>query len=144
MRSLLQSVQESFGQRRRNLRSVQVTIAEESGPCPRCGGAMGVQKTARRCGRTLEHGSFEARESVYVCLAGCRQPSLEASLTLAPEALISIGVATKDTELLLRGCAIRITPWCATGRRLQRQAELLPQSLHNKARHTPAPGGAAH
>jgi hypothetical protein len=32
---------------------------------------MGVQKTVRRCGRTLEHGSFEARESVPVCLAGC-------------------------------------------------------------------------
>jgi hypothetical protein len=36
---------------------------------------MGVQKTVPRCGRTLEHGSFEARESVHVCLAGCRQPS---------------------------------------------------------------------
>jgi hypothetical protein len=36
---------------------------------------MVVQKTVRRCGRTLKHGSFEARETVYVCLAGCRQPS---------------------------------------------------------------------
>jgi hypothetical protein len=36
---------------------------------------MGVQKTVRRCGRTLAHGSFEARESVHVCLAGCRQPA---------------------------------------------------------------------
>jgi hypothetical protein len=36
---------------------------------------MGVQKTVRRCGRTLEHGSFEARESIHVCLAGCRQPT---------------------------------------------------------------------
>jgi hypothetical protein len=36
---------------------------------------MGVQKTVRRCGRTLEHGAFEARESVHVCLAGCRQPA---------------------------------------------------------------------
>ena len=29
----------------------------------------------RRCGQTLEHGSFEARETVHVCLAGCRRPS---------------------------------------------------------------------
>lgn len=36
---------------------------------------MGVQKTVPRSGRTLEHGSFEARASVHVCLAGCRQPS---------------------------------------------------------------------
>jgi hypothetical protein len=36
---------------------------------------MGVQKTVPRSGRTLEHGSFDARESVHVCLAGCRQPS---------------------------------------------------------------------
>ncbi|MFM1935935.1 MAG: hypothetical protein RI990_894 [Planctomycetota bacterium] len=36
---------------------------------------MGVQKTAPRSGRTLAHGSFEAREHVHVCLAGCRQPS---------------------------------------------------------------------
>jgi hypothetical protein len=36
---------------------------------------MGVQKTVPRSGRTLEHGSFKARESVHVCLAGCRQPS---------------------------------------------------------------------
>jgi len=68
-------VQERCGQRRRSLGSVQVTLAEEAGPCPRYGGAMGVQKTVRRYGRTLEHGSFEARESVHVCLAGCRQPS---------------------------------------------------------------------
>jgi len=36
---------------------------------------MGVQKTVPRSGRTLEHGAFKARESVHVCLAGCRQPS---------------------------------------------------------------------
>ena len=36
---------------------------------------MGVQKTVLRHGRTLEHGSFEARETVYACAKGCRWPS---------------------------------------------------------------------
>ena len=36
---------------------------------------MGVQKTVRRSGRTLEHGSFEVRETVHFCLAGCYRPA---------------------------------------------------------------------
>jgi hypothetical protein len=71
VRSLLQSVQESCGQRRRSLRSVQVTIAEEPGPCPRCGGAMGVQKTVRRCGRTLKHGVAISTGEVSVLQRRC-------------------------------------------------------------------------
>jgi hypothetical protein len=34
---------------------------------------MRVQKTFCHHGTTLEHGPFEARETVYVCAAGCRQ-----------------------------------------------------------------------
>lgn len=59
----------------RGLRSVLVTVAEKPEPCPVCEGPMGVQKTARRLGRTLEHGSFEARETIHGCRAGCRWPS---------------------------------------------------------------------
>lgn len=36
---------------------------------------MGVQKSVLRRGRTLEHGPFEARETVHACLNGCRWPS---------------------------------------------------------------------
>ena len=36
---------------------------------------MGVQKTVHRHGRTLEHGTFDARETVHVCMNGCRWPS---------------------------------------------------------------------
>lgn len=54
---------------------MQVTVAEAPGPCPCCAGIMGVQKTVRRSGRTLEHGSFEARETVHCCRAGCCWPS---------------------------------------------------------------------
>jgi hypothetical protein len=36
---------------------------------------MGVHKTGARTGRTLAHGPFEARETVYACLATCCWPS---------------------------------------------------------------------
>jgi hypothetical protein len=36
---------------------------------------MGVQKTILRHGRTLEHGTFDARETVYACMNKCRWPS---------------------------------------------------------------------
>jgi hypothetical protein len=51
------------------------TIDEEPQPCPLCGGPVIVQKTVPRSGRTLEHGDFNTRESVYVCAAGCRWPA---------------------------------------------------------------------
>ena len=50
-------------------------VAEEPGSCPLCSGPMLVRKTAPRSGWTLEHGSFEARETVHVCGAGCCWPS---------------------------------------------------------------------
>ncbi len=40
-----------------------------------CGGPIRVQKSQRRHGKTLAHGSFVARETVYACGAGCRHPS---------------------------------------------------------------------
>lgn len=54
---------------------MQVSVSEGAGRCPLCGGAMGVQKTGPRTGRTLAHGPFEARETVYACLAKCCWPS---------------------------------------------------------------------
>lgn len=36
---------------------------------------MRAQKTVHRQGRTLEHGAFEARETVYACRNGCHWPS---------------------------------------------------------------------
>ena len=51
------------------------SIAEEPQPCPLCGGPVIVQKTVPRSGRTLEHGDFNIRETVYVCAVGCRWPA---------------------------------------------------------------------
>lgn len=72
---MLRSMQERCGQQMRAPRSVLLTVAEEPKRCLVCGAPMGVQKTAQRLGRTLEHGSFEARETVLCCSAGCRWPS---------------------------------------------------------------------
>ncbi len=57
------------------LGTVSVVVTEQHGGCPLCDGPMLVQKTVPRSGRTLAHGSFDARETVHVCAAGCRWPS---------------------------------------------------------------------
>jgi len=50
-------------------------VAAEAGTCPICADPLRAQKTVHRQGRTLEHGTFEARETVYACRNGCRWPS---------------------------------------------------------------------
>ncbi len=54
---------------------MQLSISEDPGRCPQCGGAMGVQKTAPRMGQTLSHGAFDARETIHACLDTCRWSS---------------------------------------------------------------------
>lgn len=54
--------------------------------CPVCHGAMHVQKTVRRNGLTLSHGSFSVRETVRVCASVCSQegsPVVRRPTTLA-------------------------------------------------------------
>lgn len=36
---------------------------------------MEVQKTIPRTGKSIEHGEFKARETVYICASRCRRPS---------------------------------------------------------------------
>jgi hypothetical protein len=60
-----------------NLKGVKVRVVPEHGGCPVCEGAMKVQKTGPRQGKTLSHGEFEAWETVEKCAAGCRHPSGE-------------------------------------------------------------------
>lgn len=55
----------------------QTFVNEPPGPCFACGGPMVVQKTVRRCGVTLEHGSFTVVETVHACREACRTPSGE-------------------------------------------------------------------
>jgi hypothetical protein len=53
--------------------------------CPVCHGPTHVQKTVRRHGASLSHGTFCVRETVRVCAAGCRQKG--SPVVCRPEAL---------------------------------------------------------
>lgn len=75
MRSLAKSAQERLRQHLVRLGSVRVSACDPPGTCPVCSSPLGVQKTLRRSGRTLEHGPFEIVETVHVCRAGCQLPS---------------------------------------------------------------------
>ena len=50
---------------------VVVTAKDQSESCAICHGPMLVQKTFSHEGRTIEHGTFTVRETVYVCAARC-------------------------------------------------------------------------
>jgi hypothetical protein len=69
----------------RGTAGVLTFVEEPARPCPRCGGRMLVQKTTSRCGATLEHGPFQARETVSVCAAGCQHEGRK--VTCRPAAL---------------------------------------------------------
>ena len=68
-------MRQRYGERMRALGPGPLSIMETPGSCPVCGGAMWVQKTVPRQGRTLAHGAFEACETVHMCAAHCRWPS---------------------------------------------------------------------
>lgn len=79
MRTLAAEVEQSVRERCQGLQGAIVAVG---GPglapaqnCPVCAGPTRVQKSQRRHGKTLAHGSFEARETVYACGAGCRHIS---------------------------------------------------------------------
>lgn len=57
------------------LGSGPLSVVENPGRCPICGGPMKVQKTMPRRGRSLAHGAFEAIETVHRCAARCRWAS---------------------------------------------------------------------
>ena len=54
---------------------VLISVCDDPGQCPICGGPWHVQKTVPHHGKTIRHGQFEIRETVHVCSAGCRYPS---------------------------------------------------------------------
>jgi len=54
---------------------VLISVCDDPGRCPFCGGPWHVQKTIPHHGKTMSHGQFEIRETVHVCAAGCRYAS---------------------------------------------------------------------
>lgn len=77
LREKVYSVQDRFIQQAFDLKGVVVSAKEEPGSCEICQGQMHVQKTFQHEGRTIEHGTFDVRETVWVCAAGCRYRSGE-------------------------------------------------------------------
>ncbi len=75
LREKMDSLQDRFIQQAFDLKGVVVSAKEEPGSCEICQGQMHVQKTFQHEGRTIEHGTFNVRETVWVCAAGCRYPS---------------------------------------------------------------------
>ncbi len=59
----------------RDCRGVHVSISEDPGRCPLCGGPWNVQKTVPRQGKTAAHGQFKIRETVHACSQKCRYGS---------------------------------------------------------------------
>lgn len=75
LRQQLWSVQERCREQALSTRAAHVSAKESPGRCEICNGPMVLQKTVRRHGTTLEHGSFNATDAVWACKAGCRHPS---------------------------------------------------------------------
>lgn len=85
MRQRIRLLQDDHRRQLFNVAGVQVIADDGRQVCPVCHGRMHVQKTIRRHGATLSHGSFCVRETVRVCAAVCRQEG--SSVVCRPEAL---------------------------------------------------------
>lgn len=75
MRELARAMEQRLQEQYQSLRGAKVRVNNQCGLCPVCGGPIRIQKSGPRQGRTLQHGQFEAWETVVVCAAGCRYPS---------------------------------------------------------------------
>lgn len=67
-------MRETCQQRVHELGDLLVTLEDPAQVCSTCGRRLRVQKTLRRHGVTLAHGTFHLQETVSVCPAGCRPP----------------------------------------------------------------------
>jgi len=73
LRWSLQALGARCNQQMSSTSGVFVWVNEKPGHCPVCkGDQWRVQKSVPRYGKTLAHGQFEARETIYVCTAGCK------------------------------------------------------------------------
>lgn len=71
LRKLLGSVNDRSRKQMLSTSGVLVSVCDDPGQCPICGGAWHIQKTVPHHGKTITHGQFEARETVHVCGARC-------------------------------------------------------------------------
>jgi hypothetical protein len=72
LRRSIQQLQQQCRQRAQNVAGSLVDAEPPPERCSVCGDSTRVQKTWERSGVTLEHGSFRLRQTVRVCVSGCR------------------------------------------------------------------------
>ena len=73
MRAASASLDQRYREQVHGLEGVPLIVREPAQACAVCGGRMKVQKTVRRIGRTLAHGSFRVQETIYVCASRCQK-----------------------------------------------------------------------
>lgn len=73
MRAALASFDQHYREQVHSLENVPLIVREPAEACGVCRGRMEVQKTIQRTGRTLAHGSFRVRETIYVCSSRCHK-----------------------------------------------------------------------
>lgn len=82
------SIRELEQRCRRRSQSVAGKLVDAERPperCPACGDSTRVRKTWERTGATLDHGFFRLRQTVRVCVSGCRgKSSIGALAALIP------------------------------------------------------------
>jgi hypothetical protein len=85
---------ETYQQRVHEIGDLLVTLDDAPPPCEVCGRALQVQKTRRRRGVTLAHGTFHVQERVYVCPSGCERPGHAPTLAalLPPRSVVGYDV----------------------------------------------------
>jgi hypothetical protein len=73
LRSVLASLDQRYREQVHDLETVPLIVREPPKACALCGSRMNVQKTIQRWGKTLAHGLFRVRETIYSCAFRDRQ-----------------------------------------------------------------------
>jgi hypothetical protein len=79
----MRSIHKLEQQCRQRAESVAGAVVDEERPserCPICGDSTRVQKTWKRTGVTIEHGPFSLRQTVRVCVSGCKRRNPSSAL----------------------------------------------------------------
>src|SRR5438105_1418365 len=67
LRSVIASLDQRYREQVHEVETVPLIVREPPEACAVCGGRMNVQKTIQRWGKTLAHGLFRVRETIYAC-----------------------------------------------------------------------------
>ena len=73
MRNVIASLDQCYREQMHDLETVPLIVREPPEACAVCGSRMNVQKTIERWGKTLAHGLFRVRETIYACVSRGRK-----------------------------------------------------------------------